>query len=83
MVPGDRSLITIGCKYNTRKVISFIFTSDAGTTTSGIPYLSNYHGPFYNVSICPVASPVVMYKFFGYVNDVESHNRSRQSNFSL
>ena len=51
MVPGDRPLITIGCKYNTRKVISFIFTSDAGTTTSGIPYLSNYHGPFYNVSI--------------------------------
>ena len=60
--PGDRPLIAIGYKYNVRKVLSFIVTDKAGSTKTGIPYLSKYPDQFTNVSISPVACPVVMSK---------------------
>ena len=78
-VPGNRPLIAIGYKYNVSKVLSFIATEDSGSTNTGIPYLSNIPYPFSNFSICHVARPLVMTKFFGSVNEVESHNKSRQS----
>ena len=34
---------------------------------------------FLNVSICPIYRPLVIYKFFGSVNEVVSQNKSRQS----
>ena len=60
MVPGERSLIAIGYKYNTRKVLSFIVIDNAGSTKTGIPYLSKYTDQFTNVAIRPVARPLVM-----------------------
>ena len=64
MVPGYSPLIAIGYKYNVRKVISFIVTYNAGSTKTGIPYLSKYPDQFTNVSIRPVARPLVMSKQF-------------------
>ena len=63
MVPGDRPLISIGYKYNARKVLSFIVTDNVGTTKTGIPYLSKYPDQFTNVVIHPVACPLVMSRF--------------------
>ena len=83
MVTGEMTLIAIGYKYNSRKVILVVATEGTGSTTLGIPYLSKYPDQFYNASICPVASPHIMYKFFGSVNGVESHNKSRQSDIAL
>ena len=60
MVPGGRPLIAIGYKYNARKVIFFIVTENAGSTKTGIPYLSKYPDQFTNVAIRPVAHPLVM-----------------------
>ena len=62
MVPGGRTLISIGYKYNARKVISFIVTDNAGITKTGIYYLSKYSDQFTNVAIRPVARPLVMSK---------------------
>ena len=62
MVPGGRPLIDIGYKYNARKVLSFIVTDKAGSTKSGIPYLSKYPDQFNNVSIRPVSLTLVMSK---------------------
>ena len=62
MVPGGRPLIAIGYKYNSRKVLSFIVTDNAGSTKTGITYLSKYPDQFTNVSILPVACPLVMSK---------------------
>ena len=62
MVPGDRPIIAIGYKYNVRKVLSFIVTDNAGSTKTGIPYLSKYPDQFTNVSIRPVSRPLVMSK---------------------
>ena len=49
----------------------------------GIPYLSKYPDQFSNVSIRPVARPLLMSKCFGSVNEVDSHNKSRQSDLAL
>ena len=51
MVPGGRPLIPIGYKYNARKVLSFIVMDNAGSTKTGITYLSKYPDQFTNVSI--------------------------------
>ena len=39
MIPGERPLLAIGYKYNSRKVLSFVATAGEGSTTLGIPYL--------------------------------------------
>ena len=62
MVLGDRPLISIGYKYSPRKVLYYIFTDNAGSTKTGIPYLYKYPGQFTNVSICTVDRPLVMSK---------------------
>ena len=64
MVPGGRPLVAIGYKYNARKVLSFIVTGNAGSTNTGIPYLSKYPDQFTNVSIRPVARSLIMSNFF-------------------
>ena len=66
MVPGGRPFIAIGYKYNLQKVLSFIVTDNAGSTKTGIPYLSKYPDQFTNVSIRPVAHPLVMSKKICY-----------------
>ena len=66
MEPRGRPLISIGYKYNARKVLSFIVTDNSGSTKTGIPYLSKHPDQFTNVSIRPVARPVVMLIVFCY-----------------
>ena len=58
-------------------------TGGAGSTMLGIPYLSKYPDQCSNVSIFPVAHPLLMSKFFGSVNEVDSHSKSRQSYLAL
>ena len=70
MLPRGTPLISIGYKYNSRKLLSFIVTEDAGSTKAGLSYLSKYPGQFSDDSILPVTCPLVMYKFFGYFNEV-------------
>ena len=62
MVPRGRRLISIGYKYNARKVLSFIVTDNTRSTKTGITYLSKYPDQCTNVSIRPVARPLVMSK---------------------
>ena len=83
MVPGGSPIISIGYKYNAWKFLSFIVTDNAGSIQTGLPYLSKYPDQFTNVAICPVACPLVMSKFFPAVNEVDSHNKSSQSNLDL
>ena len=83
MVPGERPIMYIDYKYNMQKVLSFIATEDAGSTKAGISYLSKYPDPFATVSIQIGANNLVMSKLFVYVNEVKSHNKSRQSYIAL
>ena len=83
MVSGGRPLIAVSQKYNVWKVLYFIVTDHTGRTKAGLPCLSNYYGQFYNPAMCHFYRPLVMYKFFGSVNEVDYHNKSRQSDLSL
>ena len=83
MVPRCRSLIDISHKYNAQNVLSFIVTDNTGITQAGLTYLYKYPDPFYNLSILPVAHPLVMYNLSESVNEVDSHNKSRKSYTAL
>ena len=64
VVPRDRPLVAVGYKYNTQKIIYFIFIEYSGSTNAGIQYLSNYPGPFSNFAIITLACPLFMSKLF-------------------
>ena len=72
------SLIAIGYKYNNQEVLSFITTVVAGSTKAVITGLSKYPYHFSNVAIPPVARTLIMFKLFGSVNEVYSHNESKR-----
>ena len=76
MVTGDRQMIASGLNYNYWKVLYFISTDYSWSKKSGITYLSNFPDQFYNVVIHPVGFPLLVYKLFGSVNEVDSHSKS-------
>ena len=39
-VPGNRQIISVGYKYNTRNIVSFVATEDSGITKYDIHYIS-------------------------------------------
>ena len=51
--------------------------------TGSFPYLSNYPHQFSNVAVLPVSCPLDIYKFYVSVKEVDSHNKSRWSDFVL
>ena len=46
MMPVGRQRLAIGYRYNAQKVLSFIVTENAGSTQTGLPYLSKYPDQF-------------------------------------
>ena len=53
-ISGERPLLAIGYKYNSRKVLGFIATEGAGITEQGDTYLSRFPDIYSNVSVHPV-----------------------------
>ena len=53
-VPGERPLLSIGYKYNSRKALGFIATEGAVSTEPGDPYLSHFPDIYSNVSFPPL-----------------------------
>ena len=47
-VPGDRPLMAIGYKYNSRKVLVIIATEGYVSTEPGDPYLFRFPDSYYN-----------------------------------
>ena len=82
-VPVYRSIMDIVLNYNALKVLYFLFIDNTGITKDDIPYISKYLDQFDNFYICPVACPLVMYKLFGFVNEVNYQKKSRKSNLVL
>ena len=50
---GVITLLSIGYKYNYRKVLGFISAEGDGSTEPGDPYLSCFLDIFSNVYVCP------------------------------
>ena len=78
-----RPLIYIGYKHNAYIVLCFVSKEDAGKRNYYITYIYKQPDTFANVSINTVSHSPVMSKFFGYINEVDSHNKFRQSDLSL
>ena len=82
-VPGDRPNISIGYKYNSRKVQGFIATEWAGITEPGDPYLSRYPENYYNVSVLPVVLSHLLGRYYNAYNAIDNHNSMWQSDLAL
>ena len=76
-------LVTIGYKYNKKKVLVFLFNRGAGSTAPGEPYEARFPDAFGNVCIRHVARPIVVSRYFKYSNQVDLHNQARQFDLSL
>ena len=74
-------LVSIGYKYNKKKVLTFVCTKGAGSSKHGVPYVAKFPDTFGNVCIRHIARPAVVSNFFEASNKVDLHNQSRQ--FSL
>ena len=81
--PGERTLLAIGYKYDSRKNLGFIATEWAGSSEPGDPYLSCFPETYSNVSVRPVVRPHLLGRYFNACNAIENHNRMRQSDLSL
>ena len=72
----ERTLISIGYKLNSWKILPFVSTAGAKITTLGIPNLSKYNYQFSDVLISPVACPLPMSNCLAWLmkwNHTESH----------
>ena len=52
--PVESSLLAIGYMYNSRKVLGFFSTEEAGSTEPGDPYLSRFPDIYSNFSFFPI-----------------------------
>ena len=81
--PGEILLLAIGYKYSYRKVLGFVATEVARSTEPVDPYLSSFPDIYSNVSVRPVVCPHLLGSYFNACNEIENHNRMRQSDLSL
>ena len=76
-------LICIGYKYNKKKVLTFVMTRGAGSTTKGIPYEAKFPDKYGNVCMRHVARPQIISNYFRFSNQVDLHNQARQFDLAL
>lgn len=78
------SLVALGYKYNSRKVLCFVMTKDAGSTAPGLePYYAKFPDIFGNVKQRKVQRPAVLGRYFGDSDKIDSHNHCRQFRLGL
>ena len=76
-------LLTIGYKYNQKKVLCFLSTKDAGHTEQGVCYEARWKDDNNNTRTRYVPHPEIVSKYFGKSNVIDSCNQSRQFDLKL
>ena len=76
--PNGVVLLAIGYKYNSRKVLCFVATKDAGMTKLGDPYNAKFPDQYGNVKVREVDRPAIVSTYFQVSNKVDRHNHVRQ-----
>jgi hypothetical protein len=71
-------LLSIGYKYNKKKVLCFICTADAGHTEPGQPYRAKWIGDNGEKFSKNVSRPDIIARYFGNCNVIDKHNHARQ-----
>jgi hypothetical protein len=79
----DVPLLAIGYKYNRRKVLFFVATRGAGTTTPGDPYVQRWADDHGNLCVRQIPRPTILSEYFSASNAVDLHNQSRQADLGL
>jgi hypothetical protein len=83
LTPDMKTLLAIGYKYNSRKVLCFLATKNAGATTPGVPYRARFVDDNRNLVARPVERPEVLSNYFKQSNCVDKHNHARQYELRL
>ena len=52
--PSGVDLVAIGYKYNSRTILCFVATENAGSTLPGTPYKARFADPLNNICTCLV-----------------------------
>ena len=76
-------LVTLGYKYNKKKVLTFVYTKGAGSSAPGKPYEARFPDKFGNVCIRHVGRPEIVSTYFEFSNQTDMHNQSRQYDLGL
>jgi hypothetical protein len=78
--PGEAGLqlLAIGCKCNSRKVLCFVCTKDAGPATNGVAHQAKWTDEHGNVHARPVERPEVISRCFQRLDVVDAHSHARQ-----
>lgn len=81
--PRGVDLFAVGYKYNSKKVLLFVFTNDAGPTTDGEPYEAKFDNGSGTTAVRLVPRPAVVSNYFRDSNVIDAHNHVRQSELAL
>ena len=81
--PIGGPMMSIGYKYNYRKVLGFIATEGDVSAEPGDPYLSRLPDIFSNILVRPVVLPHLLGRYFNACNAIENHNIISQSDLAL
>jgi hypothetical protein len=81
--PKGHDLICIGYKYSASKVLVFLGTKNAGSTTPGEPYIAKFPDANGNVAQRSVPRPAVISNYFNDSNVIDTHNQACQFKLAL
>ena len=66
-----------------QSVLTFIGTSNAGSTLPGEPYIARFPDNFGNLEEREIERPQVVSRYFKYSDKIDSHNKTRQGDIAL
>jgi hypothetical protein len=81
--PRETNLLAIGYKYNSKRVLKFVATTDDGSTKAGTPYDMRFTDAYINVCVHKVQRPTIISTFFNDYNCVDSHNHVHNYELAL
>jgi hypothetical protein len=75
--------LSLGYKYNSKRVLKFVTTASAGSTKAGVPYDMKFCNAYNNVCVRKVEQPVIVSQFFDDSNCIDSYNHVHQLDLAL
>jgi hypothetical protein len=81
--PRWTDLLAIGYKHNSKHVLKFVATSDAGSTKAGTPYDMKFCDSYTNVCVFQVNRPAIVSQLFYDSNCIDSHTHVLQFELAL
>ena len=73
----------IGYKYNSKKVLVFIATENAGHTQPGTPYEAKWQDANGRIAKRSIARPSILAEYFAHSNMIDKHNHARQFELAI